>query len=294
MNKDDFVTADQIKKAVAALRAMRPAYDGILDFYEKLFLAQEVSKGKVTLKPLEIQEDLLSAKQKDAFPLISTADFTIDAKASEALLRQLCQLATEANEVLAQAGPKIIEALDNGTLEASTLFSTILNDQDAYLDEVARKIDVGKAVLAFVAYHSIKPSLSLCAQQLTTYLDKEAQWEKGYCPICGNLPALSILRDEGKRFLLCGFCGHEWTSSRIFCPFCENRDQKTLHYFCSEEEKDCRVDVCNQCKKYIKTVDTREMNRPVYPSAEQVSTLHLDMMAQEQGLDSGFPLWLQT
>ncbi|MCD4842444.1 MAG: formate dehydrogenase accessory protein FdhE, partial [Methanosarcinales archaeon] len=83
-------------------------------------------------------------------------------------------------------------------------------------------------------------------------------------------------------------------SQRIYCPFCENKDQKTLHYFFSEEEEEYRVDVCDQCRRYIKTIDTRKIKRPVYPFLEQVTTLHLDMLAQNQGLQSGHPLWLQT
>jgi hypothetical protein len=35
------------------------------------------------------------------------------------------------------------------------------------------------------------------------------------------------------------------------------------------------------------------MKRPVHPYVEQVSTLHLDMLAREKGLESGIPLWLQ-
>jgi FdhE protein len=103
-----------------------------------------------------------------------------------------------------------------------------------------------------------------------------------------------MLREDGQRSLLCSLCGHEWAIQRIFCPFCDNKDQETLHYFFSEQERDYRVDVCDQCKKYIKTIDTREMKRPVYAFVEQISTLHLDMLAQEQGLESGIPPWLQT
>jgi FdhE protein len=291
--QENVVTADQIKRAVAAVKAKRPAYDGILDFYEKLCVAQETSKAKIRLEPVQIKQDLISVKQKEQFPLISMAGFAIDTAASEALLRQLCQLAVEANEVLAEAGHKIVDSLDNGALNASTMFSKILSEDDAYWNEAADRLNVGKPALAFVAYSSIKPSVALCARQLAQYLDEEVPWDKGYCPICGNLPALSIFREEGKRFLMCSFCSHEWACNRIFCPFCENREQKTLHYFFSEAEKGYRVDVCDRCQKYIKTIDTREMEHPVYPFVEQISTLHLDMMAQEKGLESGLPLWLQ-
>ncbi|MBW1746449.1 MAG: formate dehydrogenase accessory protein FdhE, partial [Deltaproteobacteria bacterium] len=225
---------------------------------------------------------------------------TVDIKASEALLKEICQFACEANEVLYQAGIKLMDALDRGTVDASALLSKTLSEDDIYFDETAKSLEIDKEVLLFMAHGSIRPSLSLCAGQLATYIDKNTLWGKGYtlwgkgyCPVCGSPPAISILRGEGERFLFCSFCDHEWHSQRIYCPFCENKDQKTLHYFFSEEEE-YRVNVCDKCKRYIKTIDTREIKRPVYPFLEQVATLHLDMLAQNQGLQSGHPLWLQT
>ena len=288
-------TADQIKKAVSAIKALRPAYEGLLVFYEKLFLAQEASKKHIHLQPIKIPENLLAVKLKEKFPLIAIKDFTVDIKTSEVLLREICQLTCEANEILTQAGIKLMDALDKGTVDASALLSKTLSEDDVYFDETAKSLKIDKEVLLFMAHGSIRPSLSLCAEQLATYIDnKGTPWEKGYCPVCGCPPAISILRGEGERFLFCSFCDHEWHSQRIYCPFCENKDQKTLHYFFSKEEEEYRVDVCDQCKKYIKTVDTRKIKRPVYPFVEEVTTLHLDITAQNQGLQSGHPLWLKT
>jgi len=80
---------------------------------------------------------------------------------------------------------------------------------------------------------------------------------------------------------------------RIFCPFCENTDSQTLKYFFSESEKGYRVDVCDKCRKYIKTVDTRTVDHPIHPPLEQISTLHLDMMAREKGLEGGASITFQ-
>lgn len=294
MTKKEIETAEQIKKAVSAIKALRPAYKDLLAFYEKLFLAQEASKISIHLRPIEIPEDLLSVKRKEGFPLIARKDFTVDIKTSEALLRAICRLAGKANEALAQAGKKLMDALDKGTVDAPNLLSKTLSEDEVYFDETAKSLEIEKEVLLFIAHGSIRPSLSLCAEQLATYLDKDTLWEKGYCPVCGSPPAISILRGEGERFLFCSLCDHEWHSQRIYCPFCENKDQKILRYFFSEEEEEYRVDVCDQCRKYIKTIDTRKIKRPMYPFVEQVTTLHLDMLAQNQGLQSGHPLWLKT
>jgi len=63
-------------------------------------------------------------------------------------------------------------------------------------------------------------------------------------------------------------------------------DDQSLHYFFSEQEEDWRVDVCDGCKKYIKTLDTRKVTRPVYFPLEQITSLHLDLKAREMGYES--------
>ena len=294
MSERKAVTVEHIKRAAAALKKARPVYGEILDFYEALCLAQEVSKENIVLEPIEIPEDILAIKRKEAFPLISSKAFAIDMDAAETLLKSLCGLAGRSNESLARGGKRLLEIIKQGVLKPSALFLKILDDDGAFWDKAEKKAHIPAPVLAFMAYSSVRPSLSVRAEQLAIYLDSTVKWEKGYCPICGNGPALAVVREEGQRFLLCGFCGHEWAARRIFCPFCENNDQKRLHYFYSSEEKEYRVHACKRCHKYIKTVDVRQLTRPVYPFLEQVSTLHLDMLAEEQGLKSGLPLWLQT
>lgn len=138
----------------------------------------------------------------------------------------------------------ILEAIDNDGMDLPPLISSLLNEDDAYLKRFADGLKIDGEVLALIAYSSINPSIVFNTDQLSTFLDKEASWEKGYCPICGSLPGFALLEDEGKRSFFCSFCRHQWLAPRRFCPFCENREEKTLAYFFSEEEKEYRVDVC--------------------------------------------------
>jgi FdhE protein len=124
-------------------------------------------------------------------------------------------------------------------------------------------------------------------------LDKDDPWLKGYCPICGSAPILSLLEGEGARSLICSFCWHQWPVKRVNCPFCDNSDSKTLHYLFSDAEKDRRVDLCDKCHKYIKTLDTRQVGRQIYPPLEQIATLHLDVKAREEGFEAGVRLFLE-
>ena len=56
-----------------------------------------------------------------------------------------------------------------------------------------------------------------------------------------------------------------------------------MHYFFSEEEEAYRVDLCDQCRGYIKTVDSRKLEYEPDLDLEDVVTIHLDILAVERG-----------
>jgi len=141
--------------------------------------------------------------------------------------------------------------------------------------------------LSLLVYSSLAPALAGGAQQLAAAYLQNVDHNKGYCPVCGCPPAMSILDAEiGRRWLYCGFCRHQWPVQRIFCPTCENADGKQLQYFYADSEKEYRVDLCEKCRTYLKSVDARELSRPLFAPLEQVATLHLDLSAQEKGYQS--------
>ena len=283
---------DEIRKTANALKKLRPAYSTIIGFYEKIFEAQEKSAAKTKVNPPQLSNDILSIKSKEKFPLTSPSEFSVDINASRKLFKKICKIINKSGNHMSSAAETIVAASENKKLDFNKLYAALLNDDDASFGNIASRLKTPKDVLAFITYNSIKPSVSLYAQSVSKYLDNP--WEKGYCPVCGNLPVISTFESDGERFLVCGFCWHKWAVTRLFCPFCENKESDTLHYFFSEEEKEYRVDVCDKCGKYIKNVDTRIIDRFVYPPLEQIATLHLDIMAKEKGFESGAPLAFQV
>jgi len=284
------ITSNQIMKAVKSLKKLRPVYGAILDFYGQIFVAQEDSKSKLHIDPIQISEEMLSIKAEDNFPLINLSEFAIDAKEAGALLIRICDIVKKAGGDMVSTNQTVLKAIEAGKLDQKELFAGLLNEDDAFFENTATELKIEKKALAFIAYSSLKPSLSMCAEQLSACLDKDKPWGKGYCPICGSPSGLSMFQGEGERFLFCSFCWHKWASSRIFCPFCENTDAKTLNYLYSEDEKEYRIDLCDKCKKYIKNIDTRKVERIIYPPLEQVATLHLDIKAKEIKYESGIDL----
>ena len=286
MTSNSVLTSDQVKNAVEAIKIYRPVYAEILDFYGRIFDAQELSKGRIQIQPLQISPEMRTVKARENFSLIEIKEFLFDDIEAGRLFFFICNLAKEANPKLAADAETILKAADK-VIKPNELFSGLLHGDDAMYQKIAAELDIADTTLGFISYNSLKPSLAVCADQLSSYLNTEEPWLKGYCPICGSPPVLSILKDGGDRSLICSFCWHPWSVKRVFCPFCENRDGKTLHYFYNEEENEFRVDLCDNCKKYLKTLDSRETERMIYPPLEQITSLHLDYKAKEMGYESG-------
>ena len=89
------LVSDDIKRAAAALRKLRPAYETLINFYEQVFKAQEASKNQIYIAPIQISDEMLSLKTEENFPLIDIADFAVDIKSANKLFIELCESLVE-------------------------------------------------------------------------------------------------------------------------------------------------------------------------------------------------------
>ena len=286
------LTPEQVGRAVETVITKNPAYKDLLGFYGRLFIAQEESIARLSIEPIQIPQAVLAVKAREKLPLIDIKDFAYDRKESADLLVSIVGFARESNPKLAAAAEAILEAVEND-LDPDSLFDALLSGNEALFVNLAEKLDIEKQILGLITYHSIKPSICTGSTQISAYLKKDEPWLKGYCPICGSAPILSILEGEGARSLICSFCWHRWSAKRVYCPVCDNADDKSLQYIYNEEEKGLRADLCKKCKKYLKTIDTRQADHLIYPPLEQVATLHLDIKAREEGYEPGFKLRME-
>jgi len=78
MNSYFALTSEQVQDAVTAVINSKPVYAEILDFYAAVFNAQEVSKGRLQLQPLELSEELQAAKAREKLPLIGIEEFAYE------------------------------------------------------------------------------------------------------------------------------------------------------------------------------------------------------------------------
>jgi FdhE protein len=110
-------------------------------------------------------------------------------------------------------------------------------------------------------------------------------YTQSVCPFCSRLPGLGVLRpqgDGGRRSLVCSFCLAEWEFRRIVCPGCGEEDHRKLPVYTAAELAHVRVEGCDSCKRYLKTVDLTKSGL-AEPIVDEMAAVPLDLWAQERG-----------
>jgi len=105
------------------------------------------------------------------------------------------------------------------------------------------------------------------------------------CPLCGGQPFLGVLRQEGdggKRRMMCSFCLQEWDFRRIYCPACGEEDEKKLPVYVAEQFPHIRVEACETCKVYVRTIDLTKDGNAV-PVVDDLAAIPLSLWAHERG-----------
>jgi FdhE protein len=105
------------------------------------------------------------------------------------------------------------------------------------------------------------------------------------CPFCNARPVAAVLRGEGdggKRWLLCSLCATEWQYRRVICPACGEEDKEKLPIYIASEFDYIRVDACDSCRAYIKSVDLTK-NGHAIPIVDEIATVALNIWAVEHG-----------
>ncbi len=105
------------------------------------------------------------------------------------------------------------------------------------------------------------------------------------CPHCESDPQLAVIRPEGdggKRLLLCSLCQSEWEFRRILCPACGEENHEKLPRYSAAGVAAVRVEACDTCKRYLKSIDMTVDGLAV-PVVDEIATTPLDLWAAEQG-----------
>jgi FdhE protein len=186
------------------------------------------------------------------------------------MVRAACAgpVATHLDRLQALPTP-VIEALADRVLAAATL------DDDA----------------AYVPF--IGAALQVYFTRLSATLESGAVEHcdvPGICPVCASRPVASVVRLGGEqanlRYLVCSLCSTEWNLARIQCSSCIT--DKGLQYLAATQgdrkatDAATRAEACDECKSYLK-IFYQEKDPAIEPHADDLATLALDLLVDEQG-----------
>lgn len=261
-----------------------PFYKEALSVYMDLlsFLNENELKAKFVIKKDELIRDI---KVKEGFPLFSRDNLPFDIKETSLLFFNIIEQLLSKKRKDKDSLQKILVKLQDDSQWIQGAINAFLSSDKEKLADMSDKVSLSPMVLSFLTHMALKPSLEALKEAAGDMIQRE-EWDYGYCPLCGSSPDMAFFDGNGKRSLHCELCGLEWNYQRLKCPFCENSDAKKLGYFVSEDNEGLRVDFCKKCNFYIKTVDMRVNNLSIPLELENLLTLHLDMLAHEQGFKS--------
>ena len=266
-------------KTIEDYKMTSPHYVDLLDILSDILILREEHRKNMVDVFTIVDESLIEKKMVGGLPLIDFSSGRFDLTRPKEYFLALLGVAEK--RVPGETA-ELAEKINNGScdFEKMVLNSFYVQDDEPDIDAEEEFFDLVELFLE----ESLRPSLEIVAQKYADVIARSG-WLEGYCPVCGKEPKIGQIRGEEGRFLFCNQCGFEWHFLRIKCPFCSNEEQQSLAYFTVEGDEQYRVDVCNECKRYIKIVDFRESKREPNLDVEDIATLHLDILANEEGYE---------
>lgn len=198
------------------------------------------------------------------------------------LIQQIAPaLMAQAAAVLANAGPggwqNAIENFWHGDLELTAQLGETSQAEGA---------DSSDAISSdrLLAWIFLQPYAEYLANHRETAI---VDGTPSTCPLCGGRPIVGVLRSEGdgaKKSLICMLCAHEWNFRRIYCPACGEEREPQMAFYSTPEIAHVRVDVCDTCHTYLKSIDLTKTGLAV-PVVDELATIPLDLWAREHGYE---------
>lgn len=255
----------KLQEVIATVIDENTAPEQQIDDYDWDHIISEVKKGIPVLKVIKLDNKII----KNAADLLTGIVSALATANLPEKTVQFCQ--------------KLQAVLSGNTELASRIIEKVTGDNDVQLKNSGIS-EIDEGFLVFLAWSSLAETLKPLKSKLMELLEGN-RWRRGYCPICGQLPAMgqlvTVAQDQGReRELICGCCQMRWQYRRIGCPYCDNQEQEALKIIEVAEEADLRIDTCDKCKSYLK-IYTGEGNRQV--ALADWSSLHLDLIGEKNG-----------
>lgn len=246
------------------------------DFWQqRIDRARELAARTEPAAPLLLTYAGLLALQRECYEALQRPSLSGSLDRDLPLIRASVQTVLRG---IASSGPAAVAADATG----------VLNGGDAAVDAALVSAWRESSNQPFVARMVLQPYAESLAKRGVPPVERPGS-ALNHCPFCGGAPQLAILHsrgddDGGGRQLLCATCFTRWPIRRILCAYCGEEDERRLAYYHSPSFDHLRVDACDTCRRYLKTVDLTRLGHAV-PLVDEVAGASLDLWAREQGYE---------
>lgn len=246
-------------------------------------LAEQIDAGR--LPRLSLPPKYLAAKLTRGVPALAGEPIPVPTAVLRPTLLRLCDALSAGGA--GEAADHIQALVTEGRLEAGSLFAASLARDQQVIRSGAMHRGVSPDLLWLVGELAVSPfahalQRALFASDEPALAAALAKWSHGYCPACGSWPALAEAASS-HRVLRCSFCAAAWELDVYACIYCGEDGEPFVTAAPDTDRKDRRVEACNGCGGYLKTVDVPALSSFPLLAIADLETMDLDVAAMEQG-----------
>lgn len=263
-------------------------YENLEEIHENVKL--ELEERGLTAADLGITCDTCDESKNDKQPLIQPDNLALPID----LVRKVIIKVTEELKAVVADNKKqgledFAQSIENNDLNMDELLNSFFSQksENKEVDSSPNTAGISFDLFFQIMLFTLRPFFSWLKEKTQNEEQTEQNWRQNTCPVCGAMPELSRLtHEEGRRILFCWLCSNEWRFERFTCLYCGESQAESQKYFVVEN-RPYRVDICQDCGRYLKVIDERrlpEMKADMLNwLINDLGTDHLDSLAQEEG-----------
>ena len=239
---------------------------------------------------LSVSETDLEQALQAGQPLVTLVPPAIPADAYAGAVALVAGLLAEhqSGEAAAQASAVKAAVQKSSPSDRQALAEAVLGGSG--LEQWAAERGLVPELLTTLASLALQPFMAQHARALAAVAPL-GLWRQNDCPVCGSAADVCRIDPDNLRFLHCPTCDTQWEHHRLSCPTCNTDDVKKVNLLTVEDLKPWRVEVCDACGGYTKTLDQRHGGLLARPRVdlflEDARTLQLNVLAEEEGYRRG-------
>lgn len=265
-----------------------------LGFFRKIWGAQDALIQKAGKPEYDMPSpQALSAWNQAGESVLSHKPVAVDPASLADACRAVAACIAEQGVLVAEVNEGLTKTDWDALLEKADM-SLAGSEPAAFVQDMVSIASEGNDVvvadaIAMVVSLALRTQLEgIAADIYKAIIDAEADVPRPVnCPVCGGMATLArvgVTRSKNGRAkeLWCSQCGTAWEFERVRCGRCGTQNQSRLHYFSLEGDDAHRLQSCDECGSYIRTLYQEGSVAPFSYEVEDVVMAKLDIVAYNQ------------